>query len=245
MKPYDALADWFEYLNDDCGYESWSQYFIEGLRRLNAGKCGLELGCGSGAFARALTRAGYEMSGADLSVRMLTKAEALARAEGLNIPYFQADAASFSTLKRYDFLLAPNDVYNYVPKEKLPAAFRRAAKCLKEGGIFWFDVSSPRKLCEKVADTISADDRDEVTYLSFNRRTGDEIEMEVTLFVKRQDGAYDRFDERHIQYIHGEEELAAALDGAGFCLLAAEGHLGAPKEGSDRLQFICRKKARS
>ena len=24
---YEGLAEWFEYLNDDCGYEKWSQNF--------------------------------------------------------------------------------------------------------------------------------------------------------------------------------------------------------------------------
>ena len=28
---YAGLADWFEYLNDDCGYENWSQYLIAKL----------------------------------------------------------------------------------------------------------------------------------------------------------------------------------------------------------------------
>ena len=64
---YDSLAEWFEYLNDDCDYPVWSQYFIDGLRRLGAGVRGLELGCGSGAFSRALVRAGYRMTGADIS----------------------------------------------------------------------------------------------------------------------------------------------------------------------------------
>ena len=41
---YESLAEWFEYLNDDCDYPKWSQYFIEGLNRLGAGKKGLEIG---------------------------------------------------------------------------------------------------------------------------------------------------------------------------------------------------------
>ena len=47
---YDYLSEWFEFLNDDCDYALWSQYFIEGLSRFGAGRKGLELGCGSGAF---------------------------------------------------------------------------------------------------------------------------------------------------------------------------------------------------
>ncbi len=239
---YRYLAEWFEYLNDDCDYPKWSQYFIDGLGRLNAGRKGLEIGCGSGAFCRRLVQAGYAMSGADISPQMLSRAEKYAREEGRKIDFFLADAAALRTPEKYDFILAPNDVYNYLPPQKLPSAFRRAAACLEKNGIFWLDTSSTYKLCEKVADTVSADDRENVTYLSFNRRIGDRIEMDVTLFVRRKDGAFDRFDERHVQYIHREEDLVSALRGASFDVLAVEGHLGENKEKSDRLNFICRKK---
>lgn len=240
-KAYDALAAWFEYLNDDCDYPAWSQYFIETLRRLNAGRKGLELGCGSGAFCRALAREGYQMSGADLSPCMLATAERLSREEGLNIPYFQTDAARLSAPDTYDFILSPNDCFNYISPNRLKAAFERIRKSLVSGGYFLFDVSSEYKLLKKVADTVSVDDREQVTYFSFNSLKGDRVEMDVTLFVKRSDGAFERYDERHIQYIQTEDHVTAALRAAGFTLLTVEGHLGENKDGSDRLNFICRK----
>ena len=239
---YGPLAEWFEYLNDDCDYAAWSQYFIDGLSSLGAGSRGLELGCGSGAFCRSLVRAGYCMEGADLSPAMLMKADRLAREEGLRIPFFRADAAALRAPGKYDFVLSPNDCFNYIPPQKLPSAFKHVANALVKGGIFWLDVSSSYKLRHKVADNICADDRDDVTYLSFNTIAGEKVEMDVTLFVKRKDGAFDRFDEHHTQYIHEEEDVSAALSGAGFSPVRVEGHLGEEKEGSDRLNFICRKK---
>lgn len=241
MDAYRHLAKWFESLNDDCDYPKWSQYFIAGLSEYGAGRRGLELGCGSGVFCRALSKAGYLMSGADLSPEMLAEADRRAREEGNRIGFFLADAAALKTPEKYDFLIAPNDVYNYVPPQRLKRAFASARACLNKGALFWLDISSEYKLLTKVANTVSADDREEITYLSFNRREGNSVVMDVTLFAKREDGAFDRFDERHIQYIHKEEEVAAALSAAGFALLSVEGHLGEPKEGSDRLNFICRK----
>ena len=238
---YGPLAEWFEYLNDDCDYASWSQYFIDGLASSGAGRHGLELGCGSGAFCRALTKAGYAMTGADLSLPMLDKAARLAREEGVSVRYLQADAARLCTHEKFDFILAPNDCYNYIAPQKLPAAFRHAAANLKKGGIFWADVSSAYKLRAKVANNMFADDRDEVTYLAFSHLFADRVELDVTLFVRRADGTFDRFDERHIQYIHEEDALVAALAGAGLEVLRVEGHLGAEKRGSDRLNFICRR----
>lgn len=238
---YDHLSEWFEYLNDDCDYPAWSQYFLSGLAALGAGRKGLELGCGSGAFCRALTKAGYAMTGADLSLPMLDKAARLAREEGVSVRYLQADAARLCTHEKFDFILAPNDCYNYIAPQKLPAAVRHAAANLKKGGIFWADVSSAYKLRTKVANNMFADDRDEVTYLAFSHLFADRVELDVTLFVRRADGTFDRFDERHIQYIHEEDALVAALAGAGLEVLRVEGHLGAEKRGSDRLNFICRR----
>ena len=240
---YGPLAEWFEYLNDDCDYASWSQYFIDGLSSLGAGLCGLELGCGSGAFLPRSHAGGIPYGGARISPPPCSPRQTGSRGKkGSRIPFFLADASALKAPKQYDFILSPNDCFNYIPQKKLPAAFARVAKALKKGGIFWFDVSSSYKLHHKVADTISADDREDVTYLSFNSLAKDRVEMDVTLFVKRKDGAFDRFDEHHTQYIHEEEDLSAALSGAGFSLIRAEGHLGEHKEGSDRLNFICRKK---
>ena len=237
---YDHLSEWFERLNDDCGYEQWSQYFLSGLRALGAGEKGLEVGCGSGAFCRALAAGGYRMTGADLSAPMLSEGMRLAREAGLSVSFVQADAAKLS-LGKFDFIISPNDCYNYIPPAKLPAAFRRAAASLHKGGIFWFDLSSAYKLREKIADNVFADDRDEVTYLVFNHLLDDRVEMDVTLFVRRADGAFDRFDERHVQYIHETDAVRAALEGAGFDVLRVEGHLGGDPEKSDRVNFICRK----
>ena len=181
------------------------------------------------------------MTGADLSLPMLDKAARLAREEGASVRYLQADAARLCTHEKFDFILAPNDCYNYIAPQKLPAAFRHAAANLKKGGIFWADVSSAYKLRTKVANNMFADDRDEVTYLAFSHLFADRVELDVTLFVRRADGTFDRFDERHIQYIHEEDALVASLAGAGLEVLRVEGHLGAEKRGSDRLNFICRR----
>ncbi len=242
-RAYDFLADKFEELNDDCGYLAWSQYFLRGLSAVGAKGKGLELGCGSGAFCRALSQAGYRMSGADISEAMLAKADFLARKEELPISFFRADAANLVAPEKYGFILSPNDCFNYIPQKKLKSTFRRIAAALENYGIFWFDISSPYKLREKIANNIFADDREDITYLSFNTLKDDRVEMDVTLFLRREDGAFDRRDERHIQYIHEETSVISALEEAGFCVLSVEGHLGEPKEGSDRLNFICRKQA--
>ena len=238
---YDSLAEWFEYLNDDCDYEKWSQYFIRGLSALGAGKKGLEVGCGSGYFCRALAKEGYVMTGTDISAPMLDVAAKKAREAGVRAEFVLSDVLRLRTPERYDFALAPNDCFNYIPQEKLAQAFRRVADCLKKGAIFWFDISSAGKLRGKVGDNIFADDREEVTYLCFSKLRGESVEMDVTLFARQADGRFVRSDEKHVQYIHEEDDVLSALRAAGFAPIAVEGHLGEEKAGSDRINFLCRR----
>ncbi len=237
---YANLANWFEYLNDDCDYESWSQYFIARLKA-ELRTSGIDIGCGGGWFTRAFTRAGYQMTGLDNSAEMLNYAQAQAAKEGVRGEYLLGDITKFHSPKKFDFATAINDCINYIPKNKIETAFKKVAGALKKGGIFLFDISSTRKFSEKLANTVSVDDRDDVTYLCFNRKEEDGVTMEVTLFCREKDGKYTRLDEVHRQYAYTEEEVLSALRAAGFTLLETTGHLGENKETSDRIFFHARK----
>lgn len=238
---YAHLAHWFEYLNDDCDYEKWSQYLIAKLSAFSLEK-GLDVGCGGGWFTRAFERQGYSMTGMDVSAQMLDYAQEQARKQGLPIEYLLGDITATKLPKRFDFVTAINDCINYIPKQKLRSAFKNVYSALKKNGIFLFDVSSERKFREKIANTVSADDREDVTYLAFNKVEQDKAVMDVTLFVKRKDGAFERLDEQHTQYIYSVEELTAALQECGFEILCVEGHLGEEIDKSDRICFTAQRK---
>ena len=237
---YAHLAEWFEYLNDDCGYENWSQYFITKLKSYPI-KRGLDIGCGGGWFTRAFQRAGYQMTGLDVSAEMLDYAQQTALKEGVRGEYLLGDITKFKSPKKFDFATAINDCINYIPKAKLDNAFKNVRSLLTKGGIFLFDISSERKFKEKIANTVSVDDRDDVTYMSFNKEEVDGVTMEVTLFSRQKDGSYQRLDEVHRQYRYTEEEIISSLQKNGFAVLGVEGHLGEDKQSSDRILFIAQR----
>ena len=239
-KAYANLASWFEYLNDDCGYENWSQYFITKLKGYSV-RTGLDIGCGGGWFTRAFQKAGFAMTGMDISPEMLDFAQETAFKEGARSEYLLGDITKFKSPKKYDFATAINDCINYIPKNKLDSAFKCVKGALTKGGVFLFDISSPRKFREKIANTVSVDDRDEVTYMSFNKEEVDGVTMEVTLFVRQADGKYERLDESHRQYCYFQEEIVSALEKNGFTLLGVEGHLGEDISTTDRILFIAKK----
>ena len=238
---YANLAEWFEYLNDDCDYERWAQYLLEKLKPF-ALKEGLDIGCGGGWFTRRFVKEGYLMTGVDASREMLDKALETAGKEGARSEYLLGDITRMKLPRRFTFAVAVNDLVNYIPKEKLVSAFKNIGGALVKGGVFLFDISSKRKFEEKIANTVSVDDRDEVTYLNFSSVEGEKAVMEVTLFAKQADGSYRRFDERHEQYIYEKEEILTALEKCGFTAVSVEGHLGERVETADRLTFLAVRK---
>ena len=234
---YVNLAKWFEYLNDDCDYENWSQYLLKKLKGFSL-QNGLDIGCGGGWFTRRFVKEGYAMTGVDCSREMLDRAQETALKEGLRGEYLLGDISRLKLPRRFSFAIAINDLVNYLPKDRLLPAFKNVCSALQKGGVFLFDVSSKRKFEEKIANTVSVDDRDEVTYLNFSSLQGEKAVMDVTLFAKGEDGKYTRYDERHEQYIYDKEEIISALTSSGFTLVEVEGHLGESEETADRLTFL-------
>lgn len=240
---YAGLADWFEYLNSDCDYDSWSQYLYDRIVSLGVtGGKGIEIGCGSGRFCRDFVRRGFEMTGYDISSAMLSKAEQLSAKEGVFPRYVLSDARKVRVLGgRADFALCVNDCVNYIPQEDIPHFFARVAACLKKGGAFLFDVSSPYKLRGQIGNNSFCEDREEVAWMWFNELQADRVEMDFTLFVRGEGGLFRREDEHHTQYIHEADSLRRAAGEAGFEVIAEEGALGRAEDVS-RVNFLCRRK---
>ena len=201
-------------------------------------KAGLDVGCGGGWFTRAFQRNGYEMTGMDVSAPMLDFAQNTALQLGIRSTYVLGDITAKKPQKKFDFVTAINDCINYIPKTKLERAFKNVASGLKKGGVFLFDISSKKKYKEKLSGTVSADDREDVTYLAFNRLDGDVVTIDVTLFVKQKDGSFIRLDETHMQYVYETEEIVSALQTCGFRVEETVGHLGEDINASDRICFL-------
>ncbi len=237
---YTALAEWFEYLNDDCDYEQWSQYLLMLLKEQNAGVTGLDIGCGAGCFTRALARAGYAVTGVDISEQMLSCAVEKSLDEGLRIPYLLMDVTKLKLPAKVDFAVSLNDCFNYVKKDKIVTAFKRVAGVLKKNGLFYFDISSKEKLTS--LPPVSIDDREEVTYFAFHSVKNDQVTMDVSLFIAEENGVYIRKDEQHAQYIYEDSEVLSALDEAGFTLVFCRGHLGTERENAQRIEFLVRRR---
>lgn len=219
------FASVYDHLMEDFDYPAWAEYYLELLNRAGAGRpraiC--ECGCGTGSMSVELARAGARVTGVDLSAPMLEQAADKARRGGVSIPFVCQDMCDLKLHRPVDAILCPCDGVNYLLDEKrLAAFFNRAFEHLKPGGALAFDVSTPRKLFA-LADAPCYEDREGLTYLWVSRRRGELIDMELTFFLRRGGGLYERFDEAQVQRAHTMDELGCALEKAGFCDIAFYG----------------------
>lgn len=100
----------------------------------------VDLGCGSGLWARELTGAGYEALGIDSSAAMIELARSVApRARFVQGSLFDAG------LPRCDAVTALGEPFSYIPDgmdtpPPLADLFARVAQALRPGGLFVFDL---------------------------------------------------------------------------------------------------------
>ena len=237
-----SIAEFYDYsMRNNCDYEGWANYLINLIsKKVLNGSEGLDLGCGSGYFTRALKRAGYLVTGIDISSEMLTSAQNITAKENLFIPYMIGDITSLKFFKKVDFITAINDAFNCIPDEKLEKSFKIIASLLKPGGIFHFDVSSEYKLREIIANNTFCEDDDDYSYIWFNSLHSDRVIMDMSVFL-RQGDRYIKRESTLTEFIHKKERLLYLLEKTGFSILQIDGDMGEFNECSHRINITAKK----
>ena len=241
---YGNFAGLYDPLMKDVDYDRWAEYIAsflpEGSLRI------ADCACGTGEITLRLARLGHILTGVDISEDMLRVASEKARKAAAKIPFICQDMAKLTLHRPQDAIVCACDGVNYLDSiEDAEEFFSAAYNALKPKGMLLFDVSSRYKL-ERVLDCNTfAEDDGERAYIWKNCYDPESclISMELSFYEKQGD-MYRRFEEKHIQRAHGEDELIRAMERAGFDA-RAYGFLTKeqPKEDDLRIQFIGRKRA--
>ncbi len=238
MLAYSVLAKYYDkFIDKDCDYIGWSQYLYE-VAELHGVKEIADLACGTGKMTRLLAAKGYRMTGVDVSAEMLNVARQQCKAT-----FVLQDMKKLRLAHPADMAICVNDGVNYIAPTQLTSFFKRVAANLSEGAPFVFDISGEYKLAHQIGNNVFYIDGDDETLLWNNRFDGKSVTMELTLFVKRGDGAYDRFDETHLQYLYTQEQIKDSLAQANFSLKEiSDGYGNKPYKESLRLTFYAIKR---
>ena len=245
MDSYTVLARCYDRLTADVDYGRWADYVERHFRKLKRPvQSVVELGCGTGSLACLLAGQGYSVTAVDLSPDMLTVAEQKCR--GLDVTLLCRDMSRLDLPPgQTDAVICCLDSVNYVTRPAaLRRTFQRVFHALAPGGLFLFDVKTPAAL--EGADGRTYLDEDEGLYCVWRadwyprRRV---CAYGLDLFLRKEDGFWERGGEYHEEYAWTLDELDGFLREAGFRHVRQYGDtvMTAPKEGAQRVFFSARK----
>lgn len=145
MDPKDIVEQGYDRIGEE--YERWSEkatdparerYLKVLLEGLPQGAEVLDLGCGSGALATRRLSERFQITGVDLSSRMVE----LARRNVPSATFIRADMTSVEfSPERFEGVCAFYSLTHLPPRE-VPTLLRRVARWLKPGGLFVASMGS-------------------------------------------------------------------------------------------------------
>lgn len=227
--PYDEWADYIEKI--------WQKHGLQP-------ELVLDLACGTGGLALELSKRGYDMIGADLSVDMLEEAREKAMEEQRNILFLQQDMREFELYGTVQSIVCTCDSLNYLlDLNDIEKVFKLVDNYLDPDGLFVFDVNTEYKYKEILKDNVFADTYEDAAFIWQNEYDEEKKlnEYMVTFFVE-EEGAYQRYEELHTQKAYTVEEIQRCIEKAGMKLEAIyDGMtLEEPTVQSERLCFVAR-----
>lgn len=182
----------------------------------------VDLGCGSGIWARALLEAGYDVHGVDSSAAMIALARR--RAPGGT---FRTGSLWSAPVPACDAVTAIGESLNYRAREGNGRAirdrlFRRIRGALRPGGLFVFDLVEKGGMTGSTPRAGGRMGRDWAVLVRSTEK-GDRLRRDITSFRKSGQN-YRRRDEIHELQLYDRVALAAQLRRAGFTVRAPRGY---------------------
>lgn len=184
----------------------------------------VDLGCGSGIWARMLVDAGYSVLGIDLSPEMVAHARA-------RVPEATFHVGSFLDMDfpRCHLVTSMGECLNYLfdsanNLDALSDLFHRIYEALHPGGLFAFDVIGPgyQKATGPPKRFMLGDDWAVLVSIEENVDHAT-LDRHITSFRKVGD-SYKRDDEIHQVRLYTGTQLTAVLKALGFTVSVSRGY---------------------
>ncbi|MCD8369413.1 MAG: class I SAM-dependent methyltransferase [Clostridiales bacterium] len=250
MDAYSAFAWVYDLFMDDVPYETWRDY-LSGLLPDYGVREGLvlDLGCGTGTLTRLLAARGYDMIGVDCSGEMLEEAQEKEREDPAGILYLLQDMREFELYGTVRAIVSICDSMNYLTSyEELVQVLRLANNYLDPGGVFLFDLNTVYKYRNELGERTIAENREEGSFIWENYFDEDEKinEYDLTLFIREEDGRYQKYEETHFQKAYEPETVRRAIAEAGMEFVAMYDAFTreAPRPDSGRVYVIARERGK-
>ena len=243
---YAVLAAYYDRIMEDIDYEAWCDFYDKCFDKNGIQpKKILDLACGTGSITVPLARRGYALTGLDLSSEMLALAQSKSDAAKVKIRFSEQNIALFSAGGDFDAVICSFDGINYLTSPgDVESCFACVSETLSDDGVFIFDVSTPYKYKNILADNAFVYEYDDL-FLSwqnyFNKKTG-LCDFYLTFFIKNG-ASWKRYDETQKQRKYALNRLEKMLAEAGLTVVETVSDIdfSPMAEDSDRCFFVCKK----
>lgn len=216
---YTSLARLYDRLMDDVDYAAWARFYVAIIEKYGKRPASVfECACGTGSLTVELAQYGFRLAASDISEDMLEAAAEKLRKRGVRAPLVRQDMREMESPRRVDAIISCCDGVNYLTDDEGALAFaKRAFASLRSGGVLAFDVSTLEKLRAMDGQTY-CDEREDVAAIwknSFAEQSG-LLTMDVSLYVRQENGLYQRLEETHVQRGRSAGQIVQILQQAGF-----------------------------
>lgn len=218
---YNGFAWFYDEFNVKADYDALYQYVLGQLGGHDI-RDGIlaDLGCGTGDLTLMLAQAGYDMIGVDQSEEMLAvlrqKADDLEIAQGLLL--LHQDLLQLDLYGTIRAAVSTFDTFNHIgPAPRFFEAVARAGFFMEKGGVFLFDLNTPYKHREVLANRSLTLEAPDAVCRWQNRYDAAAGRVDISLDILDTETG-ERWAEAFPEYSYSLDEARAALTGAGFAL---------------------------
>lgn len=242
MSGYQAFSEFYDRLMQDVDYAARADYLLSLFdKHGEKPKTVLDIACGSGSLCAELMRRGVDVIGVDASETMLAKAAAKVP-DALLLCQDMREMDLYGTV---DGAVCVLDSLNHLCRTAdVAQVFRRTRLFVEPGGLLVFDVNTPYKHREVLADRSFVAEEEDVLCVWRNRylpRSG-EVEILLDFFVEQEDGRYERYWDTVRERAYSERTLRRLLAQTGWETLAVyeDMTIEPPTADCQRMIFVAR-----
>lgn len=215
---YEAFADIYDAFNEDADYDALYAYLHSELQAHGIhGGIVADLGCGTGDLTLRLAAGGYDMIGVDLSEEMLSVLREKAWEKGIEgLLLLRQDLEQLDLYGTVNAAVSTFDTFNHIgPLPRFTAALCRCALFVEPGGLFLFDLNTPYKQQQVLADNVYLLEAEDVTCRWENRWDPAGRCTQITVDMAYP-GEAEHDVERFTEYAYSLDEVRGACEAAGL-----------------------------